>query len=160
MKVKSKGIIDGFFMDRYGKRGTVADLSIPFTIEDAPDHTVSFAIVLEDIDAIPVCGFSWIHWIACNITRTVIEEGESKSATDFIQGMNSSWSIQGGQSKDQAIGFTHFGPPDQPHRYDLHVYALVSKLDLKEGFYLNELKKAMEGHIIQEVVLSGVYNHE
>ena len=67
MKVTSTGLIDGKFADRFGKRGTqfskngMSTYSIPLTIEDAPENTKSFAIIMEDKDAIPVCGFSWIH---------------------------------------------------------------------------------------------------
>lgn len=65
MKVTSTGIANGYWEDRFGKFGTELSAegtplrSIPFKIEDAPEGTVSFAVVLDDVDAIPVCGFTW-----------------------------------------------------------------------------------------------------
>lgn len=100
MKVTSSGIVNGVIMDQYGCRGEMNEYemptySLPLTIKDAPQGTVSYALVLEDKDAFPVSGFSWIHWTAANIVRTVIEENESQTATDFVQGVNSWISDQG-----------------------------------------------------------------
>lgn len=48
-------------------------------------------------------------------------------------------------------------PPDAPHIYDIHVYALDTTLDLKNGFYMNEMYWKMKGHILAEAVISGEY---
>ncbi|MEG0071388.1 MAG: YbhB/YbcL family Raf kinase inhibitor-like protein [Raoultibacter sp.] len=168
MNVTSSGIVDGYYLDKYGSRGTqvnengVPDYSIPFTITDAPESTVSFAIVLEDKDAYPISGgFVWIHWLAANITRPELLENESKKATDFVQGANSWTSIQGGQQSVELSSF--YGgmcPPDAPHLYELHVFALDTLLDVKNGFLLNELHRKMEGHILDQCTLKGLYRHE
>ena len=50
-------------------------------------------------------------------------------------------------------------PPDRPHRYDLHIYALDDNLPLKEGFTHQELKKAMDGHILDSYTLSAMYRN-
>ncbi|MEG0329061.1 MAG: YbhB/YbcL family Raf kinase inhibitor-like protein [Longicatena sp.] len=168
MKVSSKGLVNGVFNDRYGKRGTqfnengVPNYSIPFSIQEAPDNAVSFAIVLEDKDAYPISGgFAWIHWLAANITRLEIAENESINATDFIQGANSWTSHQGGnQSVELSSFYGGMAPPDAAHIYELHVYALDVKLDIEKGFLLNELHRKMEGHIIDQYTLKGVYSHD
>ena len=49
-------------------------------------------------------------------------------------------------------------PPDQPHTYELHVFALDCLLDLKTGFYLNELYRKMEEHILAQDTLKGLYD--
>lgn len=104
MKIISDAIKNGVIEDKYGKHGEqfnvngVPSYSIPFEIVDAPEGTKSFALFLEDKDACPISGgFSWVHWVAANITRTKIEENESLTATDFVQGLNSWISMQGGQ---------------------------------------------------------------
>ena len=96
MIVTSTGIINGIIQDKFGGRGTqfnengIPTYSLPFKIENAPDKTQCFAIVLEDKDAYPVTGgFAWIHWLAANITRNELKDNESQSANDFIQGCNS-----------------------------------------------------------------------
>lgn len=165
MKITSTGIHNGKFNDIYGKRSTylnengVPTYSIPFRIEDAPENTVSFAIVLEDKDAIPVSGgFVWIHWIAANIMRYDIKDNESQSAYDFVQGLNSWTSMQGNQqSKELSRYYGGMCPPDKTHCYELHVYALDTVLPLENGFYMNEMFHAMRGHILEEGVLYGDY---
>lgn len=167
MIVSSTGIVNGVFDPKYGKYGTqfnengVSNCSFPFKIEEAPARTVSFAIVLEDKDAYPVSGgFAWIHWLAANITRTEILENESREAEDFVQGANSWMSIQGGQqSRELSSFYGGMAPPDAPHLYELHVFALDTMLDLESGFYLNHLYKKMEGHILGEYTLKALYNN-
>lgn len=167
MIVTSSGITNGIIDEKYGKYGTefnengVPSYSLPFEIKDAPNGTVSFAIVLEDKDAYPVSGgFAWIHWTAANITRTDIKENESQTTTDFVQGVNSWTSMQGGeQSKELSSFFGGMAPPDAPHLYELHVYALDTTLDLVQGFYMNDLYKKMDGHILAEDTLKGTYRN-
>lgn len=167
MKVTSSGIINGVIKPEYGNRGTqfnennVPTFSLPFQIEGAPEGTVSFAIVLEDKDAYPVTGgFVWIHWLAANITRTEIRENESQTANDFIQGRNSWTSIQGGgQSAELSSYYGGMTPPDRPHMYELHVYALDQMLEVKNGFLLNELYREMDGHILAEDTIKGIYDN-
>lgn len=151
-------------MDRFGKRGEhfasdgMPTYSLPFSIEDAPQGTVCYALVLEDKDAVPVCGFSWIHWIAANITRTRIGENESRTAKDFVQGTNSHSGKLGGLRRLEASCYGGMAPPDAPHVYELHVFALDAMLPLETGFYFNELYKAMQGHVLATATLCGVYD--
>ena len=167
MNVTSSGIKYGTIKPQYGKRGTqfnenhIPTFSLPFQVENAPKETVSLAIVLEDKDAYPVTGgFVWIHWLAANITRFDIKDNESQTATDFIQGRNSWTSIQGGeQSVELSSFYGGMTPPDQPHTYELHVYALDKMLDIKQGFFLNELYHAMDGHILEQCTLKGIYEN-
>lgn len=165
MRITSTGIVNGVIADKYGKHGTqfnahgMPTYSLPFAIENAPAGTVSFAIVLEDKDAYPVSGgFSWIHWTAANITRLEVKENESQTAKDFVQGSNSWTSMQGGgQSRELSSYYGGMAPPDAPHLYELHVYALDTLLDLQNGFFMNDLYKKMDGHILGQYTLKGTY---
>lgn len=166
MKVTSEGIVNGFIEDRFGKRGTEKDehgiptRSLPLTIEGAPEGTKTFALFLEDKDAVPVCGFAWIHWLAANIKKTRLEENESLTATDYVQGTTSWHGVIGANMGIGKLDVAHYGgmtPPNAPHVYELHVYALDTELDLKPGFYMNELYHAIQGHVLDMAVLCGVY---
>ena len=165
MIVTSTGIVNGIIEDKYGKHGSqfnengMPTYSLPLKIEDAPEGTKSFALVLEDKDAFPVTGgFSWIHWTAANITRNELLENESQTATDFVQGANSCMSIQGGrQSRALSSFYGGMAPPNAPHIYEMHVYALNILLELDNGFYYNELYRQMEGHILDQVTIKGAY---
>ena len=46
---------------------------------------------------------------------------------------------------------------DKEHQYDLSVYALDCKLNLKPGFYLNELIHGLRGHVLSHTRLSAMY---
>lgn len=166
MIVTSTGIVNGVIQDEFGGRGTqfnengIPTYSLPLKIENAPERTHSFALVLEDKDAYPVTGgFVWIHWLAANIMRQELKENESQTAKDFVQGCNSWTSIQGNnQSKELSNFYGGMTPPDQAHIYELHIFALDKLLNLTSGFYLNELYREMDGHILETYTLKGVYN--
>ncbi len=167
MKVISSGIVDGVIADQYGKHGQhhnvngVPSYSLPLEILEAPEGTKSFALYLEDKDACPVSGgFSWVHWVAANITRTSLEENASQTATDFVQGLNSWVSIQGGQqSPELSACYGGMAPPNEPHTYELHVYALDTMLELDNGFWFHEMFRQMEGHVLEQATIKGVYRH-
>lgn len=167
MKVTSNGIINGRIEDKYGKYGTafnengIPTYSLPLKIEEAPVGTISYAVVLEDKDAFPISGgFSWIHWTVANLTRNEMQENESQTATDFIQGVNSWISIQGGnQSHALSSFYGGMAPPNEAHLYELHVYALDTMLELENGFLMNELYRKMESHILAQETLKGLYRN-
>lgn len=167
MIVTSTGVVNGIIDAKYGKYGEqfnengVPTYSLPFEIKDAPSETVSYAIVLEDRDAYPVSGgFAWIHWTAANIVRTSIKENESQTAADFVQGVNSWISVQGGgQSKELSSFYGGMAPPDAPHLYELHVFALDTRLELENGFLMNQLYRKMDRHILAQYTLKATYNN-
>lgn len=164
MFVTSAAIENGVFQDKYGKRGSqfspngMPTYSIPFEIHDAPAGTQSFAVVLEDKDAITASGFVWIHWLIANLTRTRVQENESQTATDYVQGVNSWASKLGNFELAEASVYGGMAPPNCLHRYELVVYALDTTLDLQAGFRFNDLHFAMQGHILAQAVVMGTYD--
>ncbi|MGL4722419.1 MAG: YbhB/YbcL family Raf kinase inhibitor-like protein [Desulfovibrionaceae bacterium] len=167
MFVTSSGIVDGIIEDKYGKRGDqflkgMPTFSLPLSIQNAPVGTKSFAVVMEDKDAIPVTGFSWIHWTLANLEVVVVPENASAEKNLFVQGANS-WSApllgENALSREESSMYGGAAPPDTIHEYEIRVYALDTKLDLQEGFYLNELYKAMNGHILATFTLVGTYSN-
>ena len=167
MRVTSEGIVNGVIQDRYGKYGQqhnrsgVPTCSLPLEIHDAPQGTRSFALFLEDKDACPVSGgFSWVHWVAANITDTRVEENASQNHPGFVQGLNSWVSLLGGR-QDPALCACYGGmaPPNEPHVYELHVYALDTLLDLEDGFWFNQMFRQMEGHVLDQYTLKGTYRN-
>ena len=132
--------------DRFGKYASEADRlegfpvrSFPIHIEEVPEGAASLALAFIDFDAIPVGGFCWIHWLACACT----------------QGANSNWSPMAHGSLNPAVFNRYCGPqpPDKTHVYTLVVYALDCKLGLSEGYYLNEFRRAIEGHVLAKSVV-------
>lgn len=165
MKIFSSAIENGVIADAFGKRGEVNDFgmpvySLPLTIEDAPEGTVCYALFIEDKDAFPVSGgFSWVHWTAANITTTELAEDASRQNPDFVQGVNSWMSAQGGSNPPElCVGYGGMAPPDQAHIYEITVYALDKKLDLENGFLMNQMFRQMDGHILAQATIKGEYD--
>jgi Raf kinase inhibitor-like protein, YbhB/YbcL family len=165
MIVRSKGIVNGIIKDEYGSKGRqftkngMPSFSLPLEISEEPKGTRSFAIVMEDLDAIPVCGFSWIHWTVSDLQKDILEDNESVNGK-FTQGVNSYHSVASKLSKEEATGYGGPAPPDREHRYSIKVFALDTVLKMKNGFYMNDLYKEMEGHILAHGVLTGLYSPE
>ncbi len=131
-------------------------LSFPFTIQGLPKHTKTLAWTFLDWDAIPVCGFPYIHWVVANVPagQVSIPEDFARQAQGQTRGINSSYSPLW-QERVQELRHGYIGPcpPDKNHRYELKVYALDDELPLSDDFYLNQLLEAMEGHILDEAKL-------
>lgn len=148
MKITSSSLIQDYFKDECGKHGK--DFSIGFEIHEAPLNTCSFAFLLEDKDAMPVCGFSYIHWCGWNLIEPFILENDSENQK-YIAGLHSA--SQSGFTK----AYVGMAPPDQDHTYELHVYALDCLIDLDKNHHFNDLWWKMEGHILEEAILKGKY---
>ena len=129
------------------------DVSPELTIHDAPDGTISFAVILDDLDVPWTRAFT--HWIVWNISKTdTIPEGLPKGAEirepiTACQGM--------------AWGRNCYRGPKQPffirneHRYAFRVYALDCLLELSGDANKKMLVEAMKGHILAEARLIGKY---
>ena len=130
--------------------------------EGLPANTQSLALVFLDHDAIPVCGFTWIHWLVANIDPALKELPENASIEmDLLEGLTS-WSSgivpeEFRLKKEDDVGFGGCAPPDKEHLYTIELYALDIKLNLKNGFFMNELLKEMKGHILDKGTLEALY---
>src|SRR3989338_5373902 len=117
------------------------DISPPLAVTGIPKGTVTLALINDDPDA---PGGTWDHWIVWNIPPA---GGIAQNTVPGIQGKNS-W------------GRSHYGgpcPPSGTHRYFFKLYALDGKLALKEGARKVDVLKAMEGHVLAQAQLIGLY---
>lgn len=161
--LKSDSIEGGYIKDEFGKHGDLwidkmPSKSLKLRWENIPDGTKSFLVVMQDYDAIPVSGFSWIHWIAV-IPKNYVELKENASRIDknIVQGVNSWASKFVGLPKEKAIFYGGPTPPDKDHVYEVKIYALDNIPNLKAGFYLNEAYKEIKGHILGKDKIEGIY---
>jgi len=119
------------------------DVSPPLSIGGIPKKAKSIAVVVDDPDA-PMGIFD--HWIAWNLSPQQSEIGEGLKAP------------QQGKNDFGELGYRGpCPPPGSPHRYFFKVYALDSVLELPSGARKQELEKAMEGHILDQAELIGLY---
>ncbi len=146
MKISSTAFVhNGEIPQRYTCDG--ANISPPLAIEDAPESTKSFALIVDDPDA---PGGTFLHWTAWNIpsgTKAVAEgtvpERAAEGNTDF-----------------GTVGYGGPCPPSGTHRYFFRLYALDTQIDLPKGASREKLESAMEGHVIDQTELIGLYERQ
>ena len=80
-----------------------------------------------------------------------LPEGVSTDAKPSQGGTN-------GKNGAGISGYTGPCPPSGTHRYFFRLYALDSKLDAAAGLSKDQLLQAMEGHILAQGELMGVYS--
>ena len=157
MKV-SVPLENGLLADEYGKYAPTSAMladhpikSFPITVTDLPTGTKTLALTFVDYDSTPVCGFTWIHWLAANIPATMTELPANASrdlGDQFVQGRNSNAGALVNSDPQIITGYDGPQPPDQTHDYTLRVYALDTTLPQKNGYWLNEFIHAAHGHIL------------
>lgn len=168
MIIHSTSIQQGKILPCHGKYATESNKlqqvpirSLPLSWENVPKGTESFALIMQDYDAIPVCGFSWIHWTVANIPAHCrnLEDNASRTDHQLLQGKNSLASKQ--ICGDMPPLLTNFysgpRPPDKNHEYEITLFALDCILDLEPGFSMNELIRNMRGHVLEEAAIHGEY---
>ncbi|MGL4484106.1 MAG: YbhB/YbcL family Raf kinase inhibitor-like protein [Anaerovoracaceae bacterium] len=168
MKIFSDSFQNGEIKKEYGVLCDKADIidgvpqrAIHVRWEDIPKGTKSIAIIFVDYDNIEDEGVLWYHWIVADIEPSMgeIKENMSRKGENFIEGCNS-WVLPYGPYKDipdlTKIGYG--GPaPIRTHEYELKVLAIDKVLGLKKGFYFNQLRKEIQGHVIEEVKIVAKY---
>ena len=122
------------------------------TIGGTPEGTKSLALIMDDPDAMEPAGKVWVHWVVWNIpsdiegvgdlgeTKITDQHGIGEGITDFGE-----------------RGYGGPAPPDKKHTYIFKLYALDNTLDLYDDTKKTDLEKAMEGHIIEQAILTGTY---
>jgi Raf kinase inhibitor-like YbhB/YbcL family protein len=124
---------------KYSCEGT--ESSPPLQINNIPAGAKSLALILHDPDAGPD-GFT--HWVMWNVSTDGNIPEEYRGAD---QGKNGS-----GKS-----GYKGMCPPTGTHHYHFKVYALDTMLDIDENTNKAGLEKSMEGHILAQGELVGLY---
>ena len=125
------------------------DLSPPLEWTQGPERTRSYALIVDDPDA-PSGTFT--HWVAWNLHGNSLPEGATRAGKlphGARQGLNS-W---------KRTGYGGPKPPSGTHRYFFRIHALDTDLDLPETTGANDLRLAMEGHVIAYGELMGRYTH-
>ncbi len=132
----------------YSCRGR--DISPPLAWTGAPSATKSFALILDDPDA---PGGIYVHWVIFNIPAASAALAEAvparpKLADGTLQGNNSSG----------AAGYKGPCPPSGTHHYHFKLYALDALLSLSSGATKAQLLQAMQGHILAQGELIGIFS--
>ena len=127
------------------------NISPPLEISEVPKQAKSLVLIMEDPD-VPKsirADCMWDHWIVFNISPNItkIEEGQNPPGKLGITTSNKT-AYQGPC------------PPDKQHRYFFKLFALDAELGLNQGVSKMRVLESMQGHIIEEAVLIGVYERK
>jgi Raf kinase inhibitor-like YbhB/YbcL family protein len=131
-----------------------ADVSPALSWSGAPKGTASFALIMEDPDA--PAGV-WVHWVVYDIPAG--EKGLAAAApkADALPD-GARHGLAWGVNAFDRVGYSGpCPPPGKPHRYVFTLFALDKKLNLPARKPKPELVKAMEGHILAQAELIGLY---
>jgi Raf kinase inhibitor-like YbhB/YbcL family protein len=121
-----------------------ANVNPPLKIENVPSNTKSLALVFDDIDA---PRGTYVHWILWSMNPGVKEIKENSVPEGAVQGVNN-------------FKKRHYGgpcPPKRAHKYVFKIYALDTLLNLNPNGTKKDLEKIMEGHVISQTQLTGLY---
>ncbi len=126
------------------------NVSPPLAWGEPPPQTRSFALIVDDPDA-PVGVFT--HWVIFNIPSDARKLEEAIPTGEQLP----SGALQGKNGFGK-LGYAGPCPPrDSPHHYRFIIYALDKPLELPPGISKKDLLQAMEGHILAQGQLTGVY---
>ena len=119
----------------------------PLEIAGIPEKSKSLALTVDDPDA--PAGM-WVHWLVWNINPHTHEIPEDTVPREAVLGKND-WhrNSYGGPC-----------PPSGTHRYVFRLYALDTAIGLAGTATKQDLEEAMEGHILDQAQLVGVYSHK
>ena len=116
----------------------------------ASANTASYAMIMDDPDA--PSGI-WVHWVIYNIPAT---------SNGLAQGVTHTPTLDNGaaQGNNSSSHQYYDGPcpPSGTHRYFFKLYALDTRLDLPPGATADQLRKAMQGHILAQGELMGTFS--
>ena len=132
------------------------DISPALKWTDAPEETKSFALIMDDPDAPDPAApkMTWVHWVLYNLPSTADSLAEGILSNELPEGTLE------GLNDWKKTGYGGPCPPIGKHRYFYKLYALDIVLP-EIGFPLKEkLEKAMEGHVLSQAELVGLYQRK
>ena len=124
------------------------NVSPPLEWIDAPDDTEAMALIVDDPDA---RGF--VHWVVFDMTGSQsggLAEGISASPDAPPQGTNDF----------RTIGWGGPCPPSGTHRYRFTLYALDQALALAGMPSADDVRSAMQGHVLGDAQLEAAYTRD
>ena len=136
----------GIIPSRYACDGE--KMSPPLAISGVSPEARSLVLIMEDPD-VPKSVRSdgmWDHWIRFNLPSDLTEIKENTDPGG-VAGMTTS----------KHTGYVPPCPPDREHRYFFKLYSLDFLLNLSQGATKSAVLAAMQGHILQQTELIGLY---
>ena len=129
------------------------DISPALKWSGVPENAKSLVLIVDDPDAPDPAApkTTWVHWLLYNIPANANGLAEGISSNNFPSGTKE------GKNDWKRTGYGGPCPPIGRHRYFHKLYALdivLPDLNIPDKA---QLEKAMEGQIIDQIELIGVY---
>jgi Raf kinase inhibitor-like YbhB/YbcL family protein len=137
-----------------------------------PPAAQSLLLLVHDLDAGANRGAStplgFAHWIVYDIPLTTtgyaegvgpgetLPDGARQGSNDFAPFREAGEAFPGGAAV-KLVGYDGPCPPGGEHRYQFHLYALDARLDLPAAATLAHVLEAMEGHVLAEAAVIGLF---
>jgi hypothetical protein len=121
------------------------NINPPLIFTEVPSNAQGLALIVDDPDA---PSGTWTHWIVWNIPPKTTQIDEDSTPMESIEGINSS----------RRPGYGGPCPPFGTHRYFFRLYALDTKLDLPPQTTLEKLEMSLNGHVLAQAELIGLYS--
>jgi len=130
-----------------------SDTSPPLAWRGVPANAKSLVLIVDDPDAPDPAApqRTWVHWLLYNlpVTSTGLTEWITALPAGTLEGSND-W---------KRTGYGGPCPPIGRHRYFFKLYALDEALPNLDRPGKAALEKAMQGHILMQAELIGLYQH-
>ena len=136
----------------------------PLSFFEVPKAAKTLALIVDDPDA---PSGTWVHWLLWNIAPEINQVAENSAPQGATQGQGSSGqNVYGGPCppaspdplRPQSEASASRGGPSGTHHYIFKLYALDAKLSIPSYSTSADLEKAMQGHIIGQAQLVGLYS--
>jgi Raf kinase inhibitor-like YbhB/YbcL family protein len=127
------------------------DISPPLAWGDPPEGTQSLTLIMDDPDA---PAGTWVHWIVFNLPMDVRTLPENMPAGMKFGDVAATFGVN-------SWGRNEYGgpcPPSGTHRYFFKLYALDTTLSLDANVKKGTVQNAMEGHVLAETELMGIFS--
>jgi Raf kinase inhibitor-like YbhB/YbcL family protein len=134
--------------------GEGRDISPPLCWSEVPEGTRSLVLILDDPDAPPGL---WIHWVLYDIPPHLHELPAAIPRSARLENGALQGSCWGVDSFPRQGYYGPMPPPGPPHRYTFTLYALDTQLKLPPGRSAAQIRAAIEGHVLAQTVLQGIY---
>jgi Raf kinase inhibitor-like YbhB/YbcL family protein len=123
------------------------DISPPLEISGVPENAKSLVLIVEDPDVPERIRRDrlYVHWVLYDIDPATKKIDEGKKVGTL------------GKTTGGKLNYQGPCPPDREHRYFFKLFALDTKLNFPGGKTREEILKAMEGHIVAQTELLGLY---
>jgi Raf kinase inhibitor-like YbhB/YbcL family protein len=146
MKLTSPAFLNNQFIPlKYTCDGE--DINPALDISGVPAGSRSITLIMDDPDA---PAGTWVHWVVWNI---------NPKTTDIAEGSVPKGAIEGVTSFGK-VGYGGPCPHQGTHHYKFKLYALDAVIDLDSSAEKEDLERAMEGHILGQTLLVGLYERK